>query len=184
MAPPDTVKPIHAQGFFAVSLSGYVHQVVIYDYYDPDEYYARLIHRPLEYEEEMERLRAVMQEMLDEEKIVVNGVRVYPEVQAVSLEHRVDPRLPYITFLIEFNAPIKPGVNIYENSYEEEVVEYDYEVFWMFPPKTKVYEVITKTEYEILGDGNIVLLWARKGDKSGSYERIVFEIPNSGKGSD
>ena len=177
MTPPDTVRPIHAQGFFSVSPSGFIHQVIVYDYWDPDEYYAKLIHRPAEYEEEMERLRAAMQEALDSEEVVVNGVRVKPEVQAVSLEHRMDPRLPYITFLITFEAPLRRGENVYENRYEEEVVEYDYEVFWLFPPRTRIVEVVTRTEYDVLGDGNILLLWARKGDRSGTYERIVFEIP-------
>jgi hypothetical protein len=177
LPPPESLQPIHAQGFFSVSPSGFIHQIIVYDYYDPEEYYAKLIHRPLEYEEEMERLRAAMQEALDEEEVIVNGVRVYPEVQAVSLEHRMDPRLPYITFLITFSAPLRRGINVYENRYEEEVIEYDYEVFWLFPPGAKVREVVTRTEYEVLGDGNILLLWARKGDRSGSYEKIVFEIP-------
>ncbi len=173
----EEVLPIHGQGFFTVDRNGLVYQVVVFDYYDPNEYYASLVHRPIDYRREMERLYASMQALLDSEKVVVNGERVYPEVYSVSFEHRGDPSLVYITFIIMFQAPIRRGENVYENWYEEEEAEYDYEVYWVFPPGSLVEEVTTRTEYEVLGDDNIVLMWARKGDKVGGYERIKFTIP-------
>ncbi|MET1102001.1 MAG: hypothetical protein ABWW69_05970 [Pyrodictiaceae archaeon] len=177
MPPPDSLTPVSAQGFFSVDRAGLIYQVIVYHYYDPEEYYAGLIHKPLEYEEEMLRLYSVMQELLDSERVVVNNVRVRPEVYSVSLEHRGDPREPYITFIILFKAPLHSGRNVYENWYEDEVAEYDYEVYWVFPPGTRIIEVVTSSEYQLLGDDNILLLWARRGDRTGGYERIVFELP-------
>ncbi len=170
------IEPVHAQGFFVVTRRGDVHQIVVYDYYDPEGYYAKLIHRPREYEEEMNRLAANMQEFLDSEEVVINGERVYPKVVAVSLEHRGFEDSPYITFIIHFKGRLRRGLNTYENKYEEGVAEYDYEAYWIFPPRTRIVEVDVRSEYEVLGSGNILLLWARRGDKVGGYEKIVFEL--------
>ncbi len=170
------VVPVHAQGFFTVSRRGEVYEILVFDYYDPDEYYARLIHRPLDYEREMARLAANMQEELDRERVIVNGRTVRPRVQVVGLEHRGSPDSPYLTFIIYFKAPLRRGLNVYENIYEESVAEYDYEVYWMFPPRARVVEVEMETEYEVLGRGNILLLWARRGDRVGGSEKIVFEL--------
>ncbi len=172
----EKLKPIHAQGFFSIDRTGLVYQVVVYDYYDEEEFYAKLVHRPIDYRREVERLYSSMQALLDQERVVVNGSEVRPEVYSVSFDHRADPRLVYITFIIMFTAPLRKGKNVYENWYDEETAEYDYEVFWIFPPGTVVEEVETKSEYELLGDDNILLLWARRGDNVGGYEKIVFTI--------
>ncbi len=169
-------EPIHAQGFFSVSRRGDINQIIIYDYYDPDYYYLRLAHRPIEYEKEITRLASNMQYFLDQEEIIVNGQRVRPIVKTVSIEHRGVAEIAYITFIVYFKGKFRKGLNTYENKYEAETAEYDYEVYWIFPPRSRIVEVDIAADYEVLGDNNILLFWVRKGDRINGYEKIVFEL--------
>ncbi len=169
-------EPIHAQGFFNVSRRGDINQVIVYDYYDPDYYYLRLTHRPIDYEKEIARLASNMQYFLDQEEIIINGQRVHPTVKTVSIEHRGIAEIAYITFIIYFKGKFRKGLNTYENKYEAEIAEYDYEVYWIFPPRSRVVEVDISADYEVLGDNNVLLFWVRKGDVINGYEKIVFEL--------
>ena len=171
------MKPVHAQGYFAVSHEEgkvRVKQIVNFYYLDEEEEYAKLIHRPKDYEEEMNKLAANMQYLLDKEEVIINGKRVRPEVKAVSLEFVAFSWLPYITFIIEFEGPLKEDRNVYENKYEGGVAEYDYEVYWIFPKGWEVEEAIASGDYDVLGDGNILLIWCRRGDRITGYERFVW----------
>jgi len=171
-----SIKPLHAQCFFSVSRRGEFHQFLTYDYYDPRNYYAKLVYADeKKYLREMLRLMYGMQELLDTEVVKINGVRVRPRVLSVDMEHRGLREVPYITWLIWFKGRIKRGVNVFENVSEEEVAEYDYEVVWLFPKGAKVLEVHVPTDYEIVGD-RALFIWARKGDKVGGLEKIVFEV--------
>ncbi len=173
----EEIIPIHAQGFFSVPpRRGYIYEVLVFDYYDPGEYYAGLIHRPLDYESEMARLASAMQGFLDSETIEINDRRVKARVEALSLEFRGDPAYPYLTFIIYFPAILRRGLNTYVNMYEEEKAEYDYEVYWMLPPRSRFIEVEVASEYEVLGGGNILLFWARRGDRLPGREKISFEL--------
>jgi len=70
---------------------------------------------------------------------------------------------------------------VYENRYEPEVAEYDYAAYWIFPPGTKVIEVDMgggSEEWDVVGK-NIVAIYGRKGKKTGGYEKIVFDLPES-----
>ena len=169
------VEPLHAQCIFTVSRRGEFHQHLIYDYYDEEGYYARLLHKPRQYKEEMLRLAAAMQEELNQETVRINGVLAYPKVLAVSMEHRGSKQLPYIIWIIKFKGPLKRGVNIFENISEEEIAEYDYEVIWSFPTKTKILDVEVRGEHEIL-QGPTLMIWARKGTRVGGLERITFKL--------
>lgn len=172
----ERIKPLHAQCFFSVSRRGEFHQFLTYDYMDPDGYYAELVHAAEEqYEEEMSRLIANMQSFLDSEVVKVNGRRVRPRVLSISMEHRGVREVPCITWLIWFKGRAKGGVNVFENFSEQEVAEYDFEVAWLFPWRSKVLEVQVPTDYEVVG-GRALFIWARKGDRVGGYEKIVFEL--------
>jgi len=169
------LKPIHAQGFFIVSRNGLITQIVRFDYYDPKAYYKQLYHKPQEYEREIEKLYSNMQQALDEERVYINGERVYPKVQLVNIEHNGFEDNPYITFIINFKGKFRKGINVYENYYEDTVAEYDYEVYWVFPQRFEIVEVVSSSDYDVV-DGRIVYLWSRRGDRIKGYERIVFKI--------
>ncbi|MCP8307189.1 MAG: hypothetical protein H3Z53_08490 [archaeon] len=169
------VEPIHAHGFFWVSREGIVNQTIIFDYYDDKGYYASLLHKPDEYEQEMIKLFYSMQNLLDQEKILMNNIKCKPKVLTVSLDHRGLENLPCITFLITFKGQTKIGSNKYENFYEKGIVEYDYEAYWVFPQRTKILEVESLIEYEIIAK-NILIMRARRGDRYSGYEKIVFNM--------
>lgn len=171
------IEPIYAQGFFTVGPDR-VFQIVEFDYRDDEGYYWRLTRREDEYQEEAARLAAAMQEELDKEAVVVNGVRTRPVVEGVAVNFRGGPRHVTIVFLIQFEAPFRRGLNVYENEYEGVVAEYDYTAYWFFPPGYRVVEVLASGRYDVIGPtDNILVIWARAGDEIKGYERIVFRAP-------
>jgi len=171
----NKVEPIHAHGFFWVSQEGLVNQNVIFDYFDEKEYYFSLSHKPNEYEKEMIKLFHSMQNMLNQEKVLINDIICMPKVRTVSLDFRGSENLPTIIFFITFKGQVKNGLNVYENYYEKGIVEYDYEAYWVFPETTKILGVESSILYEIVSQ-NILIMKARKGDKYFGYEKIVFDM--------
>ena len=170
----NSPTPVFGQGIFTVSRAGEFFQVVRYDYYDPDGYYSKVMRSPVLYGEEVSRLYYNMQSLLDSEVVKVNGLKVRPRVRAVNIELSGFEEFPHITFLIYFRGRLRRGENVFENWYDEEDAEYDYEVYWFFPPRTRILEVIVSGDYDVVG--SLLYIWARKGDRIKGYERIVFEF--------
>jgi len=170
----DDIVPIHGQGFFTVSRRGEFYQIVRYDYYDPEGYYVKVLKSPTLYNEEISKLASNMQSFIDSEKVIVNGLQVKPKVLMVNIEHSGFEEYPHITFLIYFKGKLTNGINVFENVYEECVAEYDYEVYWVFPPRTKILEVEVSGDFDVVG--NILYIWARRGDRIKGYEKIVFQF--------
>lgn len=172
------VEPIHGQGFFYVGYN-YISYYLVFDYVDPLGYYDVVLGDESLFEEETTRLYYSMQELVDKEKVVVNSVKVRPRVVMVDIGRREKKGRVFIVFALRFSAPLKPGVNVYENYYDGEEVEYDYEAYWVFPPRSRILEVdmgSTTEEWDIVG-GNLLAIYARRGGRTGGYERIVFELP-------
>ncbi len=172
----EKIVPVHAQGFFTMGVDGRVTQVTIFDYYDPECYYAKLLQGKGDLEGELWRLAANMQSFLDEEKVLINGERVKPEVRGIDICVRGDPKRPSVVFFITFKGELRPGVNSYEDCYEATVAEYDYEFYWIFPPGTSIVSVKMPGTYEVVNA--ILMVWVRKGEKVDGYERIIFKIPH------
>lgn len=171
------VEPIYAQGFFYVSLN-YISYYLVFDYHDPYGYYDTVLRDEKLFNEEVGKLWANMQSFLDKEQVVVNNIRVRPRVSMIDIGFRGSKKRPYIVFCIRFRVPIKIGLNIYENRYEPEVVEYDYVAYWVFPPGSRIVKVDMGSgdeEWDIVGK-NILAIYGFKGKKTGGYEYIEFEI--------
>lgn len=170
----EGIFPVHANSFFIVSRDGAFNQILTYDYYDPSGYYSLLTHRPLDFKKEINKLWSNMQDFLDEETIKVNDVVVRPLVKHVDIEHRGSETTPFLTWIIYFEGRFSKGNNIFETWTEEERATYDFEVYWYFPPKTAIIEIDSPMDYD--PQDNILILWARKGDEVGGYEKIVFKL--------
>ncbi len=171
------VKPIYAYGLFFVSMD-YIAYYLLFHYHDPLEYYSTIMRDEKLFNDEIAKLWANMQEFLDQEKVIVNNVRVYPHVVMIDVGFAESRTKPYIVFTIRFRAPIRMGRNIYENFYESELIEYNYVVYWIFPPGSKILEVnmgSSGEEWDIVR-GNILAIYGYRGRKTGGYEKIVFEI--------
>ena len=169
---------MYGQGLFFVGWN-YIAYYLVFDYHDPLGYYDTILRNERLFNEEVNKLWVNMQSFLDEEEVMINGVRVRPRVVMIDIGFRGSKRRPYIVFAIRFRAPIKPGRNVYENRYESEIAEYDYVAYWIFPPGSKVLEVNMgqgDEEWDIVGK-NIVVIYGYRGKRTGGYERIVFEMP-------
>ena len=168
----DQVIPIHAMAFFSVSRDGEFHQLLQYDYYDPECYYLNLGKE--EFIEEIRKLWLNMQGFLEEETNKVNQKMVYPQVKFCDIQHRGIRESPFISWIIGFKGEFQEGVNVYETHTEEEQLEYDCYAIWEFPQNTKIIKVQTKLYHDIFG--NRIVLWADKDMTIGGNEKIRFEL--------
>ena len=173
----EEIVPIYAQGIHVMDLNGNVTQVIIFEYIDKNRYYYKLVKKGgKELIEELMTIMKNMQNFLDNEIIQINGVRARAIVQDVSIGFRGQPERPYIEFYIKFGGPLKPGLNRYDDYYEEEVAEYDYEILWILPENAKIVSYGMAGEGKILGKGNILQVFVKKGLKVGGHEYIEFEL--------
>ncbi|MCX8142305.1 MAG: hypothetical protein N3F04_06060 [Candidatus Nezhaarchaeota archaeon] len=170
-----SIIPTSASCYFSVSRDGEFNQFLVYDYYDPAGYYARLLHKPRKCKTEIRTLCLNMQSFLDQEEVKVNGVRVYPKVLTAYIGHRGFMDSPYVAWVIAFKGKLRKGLNVFENTTEQEKAEYDFEIVWQFPVRSSITNVKISTESQVVGK-NTLIVWARKGELVGGYERIEFML--------
>ena len=117
-----------------------------------------------------------MEEILSKERVMFNGEEVKVKVANVTLSSEPKRRLGFVNYVLESKVNLSPGEeNTYENTYEPGVAEYGYEVIWVFPPGTKVLEVVSPSRYKV--HGHIVTFLANRGDEYDGYESIRFRLP-------
>ncbi len=172
----EQVRPVHAEGTFMVGY-GVIMYYLLFEYYDPLGYYDAVVRDRRLLEEEVAKLHYNMQSFIDEEEVIVNGERVRPKVVLVDIAFRGRKTSPVVVFGIRIAAPVRVGRNVYENRYEPEVAEYDYVVYWMFPPSTRIVEVYMGGEEWEVTETGVLAIYGRRGRRVSGYEKIVFEIP-------
>jgi hypothetical protein len=168
-------EPIHADAFFTLDYSGRFTEILVFDYFDEERFYYKLIEDEEAYRKEMERLIDSMNYFLRQEEVYVNDERVDVEVSMINLEFRGAAELPSIIYIIEFIGKIRSGLNVYECRYESGVAEYDYEVYWVFPLNVEIVEANLSGEREILNK-RLLISSVRKGEKYNGHEKIVFRV--------
>jgi len=171
----EYVIPLHARGIFVVSIEGIINQVLSFDYYDPDQYYAELDEKG-ELEDELAIIAENMQSFLDEETVKINNKRVWPRVKMVDLVYLGSKTRPSIVFFIVFRGEFHKGINMYENSYESTTVEYNYEIYWKFPEGVEVVDYVLDGDVDLLIERNILVVKVSKGERIRGYEKILFLI--------
>ncbi|MDI9619526.1 MAG: hypothetical protein QFX33_01690 [Candidatus Nezhaarchaeota archaeon] len=169
------IIPVSASSFFSVSRKGEFCQYLAYDYYDPEGYYSNLLGKPRKCRAELKKLCVNMQYFLDQEEVKVNKMRVYPRVVTAYLGHRGFMDSPYIAWIIKFNGKFKKGLNLFENISEREKAEYNFEIVWQFPARSKIINAQVSSESQLVGR-NVLFVWARRGEVVGGYERIEFML--------
>ncbi len=175
MKSDEKVVPMHASSFFSLSGDGEFHQLLHYDYYDPEGFYLELGRNDKDFLEEIQKLWANMQGYLEEEWNKVNGKMVYPQVKFCDIQFRGNYVNPFIIWIITFKGEFQKGINVYETKTDEEELEYDCYVNWQFPINCKkIIKVETEMYYDIFG--NQIVLWGEKGMKIGGFEQIRFEL--------
>ncbi|QOR93837.1 hypothetical protein IMZ38_04070 [Thermosphaera chiliense] len=169
-------SPVFANGFFTVQENGVFNELILFEYYDPDGYYASVVSNQDRLDVELETLSRNMQFYLDLEKVLINGSESTPTVLNVSIGFRGDAKRPYILFIVSFKGDLVKGLNTYENYYEEEVAEYDYEVVWLFPGKARVVLADLGVPFKVEAGGRVLRFNVKKGTRIRGFEKILFEI--------
>ncbi|MEM1982231.1 MAG: hypothetical protein QW596_04705 [Sulfolobales archaeon] len=172
----ESIRPIYGQGTFVVCENGDVLQEVIFDYVDEELYYWRLMDSEEELNKELDKVVSNMQSFIDKEVVKINGKRVFPRVIGVDLGFRGFENRPYITFYITFKGSLRKGMNVYEDTYKPDSVEYDYTVTWIFTGNLKVLKAYLGVGYDVLADGRILTFSISKGFITPGYERIEFTL--------
>ena len=150
MKSDENIVPLHASSFFSVSRNGEFHQLLQYDYADPDRFYSSMPRT--DFLTEIRKLWLNMQGYLEDETNKVNGSMVYPKVEFCDIQFRGKAENPFIVWVITFRGDFNRGLNKYETKTDEEELEYDCYAIWQFPVNSKITKVDTKMFYDIFGN--------------------------------
>ncbi len=175
----EEIEPIYATSYTSLSREGEVKEILIYDYWDPEEYYFNLSQDKKSLNKEIERVWKNLQEYINSEKTTVNDEPLETTVEYANIGFRGNEKQPYIYFLMFSEARFRAGENTYEVKYEREELEYDALSIWSFPAGSKVIEAESDLRYVI--SGNYLIFTGRKGDVLSGHEKICFLLPK-GKG--
>ncbi len=168
------MEPVYGQGFFTIG-KGVIWYTIVFDYIDEEMYYAGLLERGGgKLREELEMLRANMQRLMDEERVIVNGAETRAEVVGAWVEVRGDPRRPSIVFQSRIPYLARMGRNVYENYYEDTVADYPYTVYWSAMDCVEIESVESSGTVE--HGRRVTVIRVRQGEEITGYESVVFNI--------
>ncbi|MCE4602989.1 MAG: hypothetical protein F7C08_03310 [Desulfurococcales archaeon] len=162
--------PVYGQGFFIVD-PGSIAYIIVFDYYDPDRYYVGLA-RSGRVEDEERVLAENMQSLMDEERVIINGEDIRPQVLWAKVEIRGSPKRPSITFFTLMKYKPRPGANVYENIYDETSAEYDYTVYWIPGRCTRITSIDSPGYVEI--QEHLAIVRVPQGTRIPGYESVSF----------
>ncbi|MCE4599032.1 MAG: hypothetical protein F7C81_02410 [Desulfurococcales archaeon] len=165
--------PVYGQGFFIVT-HGLIHYIIVFDYIDEEGEYASLSSKPDLLAKEEDTLRRNMQELMDEERVIINGLDVRPRVENASIEIRENKGRVSVTFYTTIPYRPRIGRNIYENFYEPTQAEYPYTVYWIAQPCIRIEAI--ESPGEVTLKSNIAIIKVNRGTKIDGYESVVFTL--------
>lgn len=168
------VIPVYGQGFFHIA-RGIIYYTIVYDYLERGSA-GRVVDDPALRREEEDYIAKSMQELMDEERIIINGEEVRCIVDTVLLERR-GRRLHSAVIHARMQYRPRPGNNVYENFYEaEEEAPYPYTVYWVAPPGGRIVSVDTPGDVEMRAGGRIAVIRVARGTALSGYEAVVFRL--------
>lgn len=168
-------KPVYGEGFFHIS-PGVIYYTIVFDYVASREY-SESLRDPRRRREEEEYARRRMQELMDEERIVINGRDVRAVVDYAGLFFRGGLERHSMVFHIYMEYdPIPDGLNVYENFYPASRAPYPYTVYWVAPPGGEIVEVEGPGRWRRLAGGRIAVITVRRGEWSDGYESVAFRL--------
>ncbi|MEB3786701.1 MAG: hypothetical protein GSR75_01165 [Desulfurococcales archaeon] len=166
--------PLYSQGFFTIIPTGEIIQVVDFRYYEKTGYYERILRNKQLLRREKELLRKGMENILGEEKIIINGKNVSWRVLDPNIILH-DTNHPEIVFHVAIEFEARPGRNVYEEYYEKTVVEYPYTAFWILPGCMKLLDVEASGEIRVTNEGRLLVISVKKGETVDGYEGLIFD---------
>ncbi|MCY0859668.1 MAG: hypothetical protein OWQ54_04485 [Sulfolobaceae archaeon] len=165
----ERIRPIYANAFFRMSITGLVTQYMLYYYDDPEKYYYNLDKSKLR--RELINIKRNLQSFLEEEQIYINNRRTKAKVRRIDIGFIRDD-IPVIEFIITFRGKLAKGRNVYIDKYEEEVSEYPYEFTWYLPGEVVEYQL----DGEVKVSKGLINVKVKKGTKLRGEEKIVFTL--------
>jgi len=171
----EEIIPVYGEGFFHVTW-GTIYYTIVFDYVEETGGFWRRMRDPRERRREEEAAARNMQSLMDEERVIVNGLETRTIVDYARLEFRGDRYRHSIVF--HCRIPYKPidGVNVYENYYEADRAPYDYTVYWVAPPGGRIVSVEGAGRVEYRAGGRIAVISVRRGDRVPGYESVEFQV--------
>ncbi|MCE4606608.1 MAG: hypothetical protein F7B59_04655 [Desulfurococcales archaeon] len=173
MSEPE-LTPIGSIGFFTVYPNGEIFQAVEYRYYEKKGYYRGVLESRELLEREKKILRRGMENILSEERVLINGQEVSWRVFEPDIL-LPDYQYPVIVFHISMPFSIMKGRNIYEEYYEEAIAEYSYTAYWYFPRCMQALNVEASGQVRVSDNNRLVVIKVSKGDHIEGYESLLFE---------
>ncbi|MCE4601050.1 MAG: hypothetical protein F7C38_05740 [Desulfurococcales archaeon] len=168
------IIPVYGEGIFNIAW-GVIYYTIVFDYVDPTGEFWSYMRDPRNRRREEEETRRLMQEAIDDERTLVNGVEVRPVVDAAILHFRGSRRRHSITFHVRIPYSPIDGVNVYENYYEPGAAEYPYIVYWIAQPDGRIRRLETPGRVTYRRNGRIAVVRVRRGTKINGYEAVEFE---------
>ncbi len=169
------IRPVYGEGFFHVTW-GVIYYTIVFDYVEPSGAFWEEMRDPRARRREESYARRRMQELMDSERVIVNGVETRCIVDDARLVFRGD-RVRH-SMVFHARIPYEPidGVNVYENIYEAEEAPYSYDVYWIAPPDGSIRSVETPGRVTYTAGGRIAWIHVREGSRITGYESVEFEV--------
>ena len=165
--------PLNAEADFYVSKNG-ISELLVYNYLDEKNVYQKLCATE-NYDNEMNRIKDNMQFYLDQDTVLVNHEEKRMKLSEVDLKFKDGlPEYPQLNFMILIRCKLKDGNNVIEFDMEDEIAPYDFLSKYHFPHGSEIVEVESLLSFKIIE--NKIIMTAKKGDRVGGYEKIVFNV--------
>ncbi|MFX1467005.1 MAG: hypothetical protein ACFFA5_11090, partial [Promethearchaeota archaeon] len=147
---------------------------LIYNYFDEKQVYQKLC-ASNNFDEEMDKIKDNMQYFLDQDRVLVNHEEKRMKLREVELKFKDRlPEYPQLNFMIIIRCKLKEGNNVIEFYMEDEIAPYNFQIKYHFPHGSEIIEVESLLSFKIID--NKIIMAAKKGNRVGGYEKIIFKL--------
>ncbi|MHA1521294.1 MAG: hypothetical protein ACTSRK_14005 [Promethearchaeota archaeon] len=174
------LKPLFASSSMWITQKGNFQQILTYDYEDLGKGYHDFLQNSDQFNREITMYWNNLQDELDSEINRVNGKEVQLRIINCNIHFRT-LQTPFVQWVIEFSAPLKNGINMYENVIEPVTLEYPIYSVYILEKGLRVNDVSTTLDYTLNPSLRIIEYFGKKGDSLGEYEKISFSFNGKSK---
>jgi len=179
----DKLIPTHASSVIVISKTGWFQDTIIYDYLDENTIkskikqsdYFQYLQQEKNFQREIDVYWENLQSFLDEETNIVNDTKVKLNIVDCDIFFH-DRSHPYVQWTVEFKGNFHPGINIYENMIEPEVLEYPINSKYILESPMEFIEIKSSLSYELQANNRILSFSGDKGKKLEAHERLKFRV--------
>ncbi|MBN2156647.1 MAG: hypothetical protein JW776_11455 [Candidatus Lokiarchaeota archaeon] len=168
------LTPIFASSIITITARGNFLQYLTYDYVeDTHRYYSQIKENDEFYLSELEAITSNMQSFMNDLPNSINGKITIPQVIHTEIDFKSE-YLPFFYWVLEFQGPLKSGLNTYESAMSKEKLEYDVNSIYLFDLGLSPISVQSSLHFEILRKERIVKYWGYKNEIVGPTEVLIF----------